>query len=183
MIASLSMASTGAYAANSPVTTKDYVDAGLQYVYDVANGRVTGTVQTLESTIGTASTNEANGTGLIGRVESVENAIGTASEGETPGTGLTGAVESLQDTIGDANGGLIQRINSLEAVSQTYNGVDGIAITAGANEGDPSTIGLALPTDQNNEVAQGTYVYTVDANGGSWQQLDVATTWDSTVIH
>ena len=174
LIASVSMISIGAYAdpvpdaSSSALTTKGYVDDGLKYVYKVANGTLPGTVQNLQSIVGAPASGNDPATGLVG-------AIGTAGSGNTPGTGLTGDVEALQKTVGDANSGLVQKVNSLESNSKTYNAGTGIKVTPGVAEGDPSTIGLKIDTVQNDA----TYVFKTDANGnGTWEPIEVESSWD-----
>ena len=160
LIASISMVSISAYAdpvandaSSSALTTKGYVDAGLQYVYDIANGTSNGAVKTLQS------------------------AVGTAGVGETPGTGLIGDVEALQDTVGDANGGLVKRVTDLESTTG-YAAGTGVVVTPGEN-GDPSTIGLNIGTVQNNT----TYVFKTDASGnGTWQAMEVEDSWNPSFL-
>ena len=172
LIASVSMASTGAYAATgSSVTTKAYVDAGLQYVYDVANGTETGTVQNLKTIVGAPASNEDPATGLIGDVSALQGTIGNTAMGTNAGT-VTGAISELHTTVSE-----------LQSASKTYEGGDGIAVVAGESAGDPYTIGFELPTNQNDEVEPGAYIYTVGANGGEWQPLEMATTWNPGVLH
>ena len=177
LVASISMATAGAYAtdaSDNAVTTKGYVDAGLKYVYKVANGISDGAVKTLQTAVGTTSNGNTPGTGLAGAVETLQGTIGAKGTGGAAGTGLAGDVQSLEQTIGDANSGLVQKVNSLEAASKTYTAGDGIKVTPGANEGDPSTIGLDVTTSANT-----TYVFKTDANGnGTWQALEVESTWD-----
>ncbi len=144
------------------------------------NGNTPGTgligdIEDLQDAVGTAGNGNTPGTGLTGDIEALQDTIGTAGSGNTPGTGLTGDIEALQDTIGDANGGLVKRVNDLESSSNVYTAGDGIAVTAGANQGDPATISLDLGTTAANT----TYVYKTDANGdGSWQALEVEDSWD-----
>ena len=189
LMISVSMFSIGAYAADGDdaLTTKKYVNDGLEFVYKVATGASDGAVKTLQQnvgdlqgTVGTAGVGSIPGTGLIGDVETLQSTIGTAGVGDTPGTGLAGAVESLQDTIGDANNGLVQKVNQLAESSKTYTAGDGIRVTPGATDDDPSTIGIALP----NGAASGTrYVFQSNGNGGgTWTAIDVADTWDPSFL-
>ena len=198
LLTSLAVFSTVAYANNDPdasssaLTTKGYVDAGLEFVYGVANGTSNGAVKNLQNAlsdgngglidvsdlqdaIGTAGNGNTPGTGLTGDIEALQDTIGTAGSGNTPGTGLTGDIEALQDTVGDNTGGLVKRVNDLENSSIVYTAGDGIAVTAGANQGDPATISLDLGTTAANT----TYVYKTDANGdGSWQAMEVEDSWN-----
>lgn len=184
-VASVSLISIGAYAdpvdaSSSALTTKGYVDAGLKYVYDVANGTTDGPMKDLQDSL-----SDGNG-GLI-NVGDLKDTVGTAGVGGNPGTGLTGAVEDLQGSIGNtAMGttaetitGAISELNSaiddLESASQVYDPGEGIKVTAGANPGDASTIGLALPSNPT----AGSYVYKIDASGeGTWQALEVENSWN-----
>lgn len=184
LIASVSMVSIGAYAedANSTaLTTKGYVDAGLKYVYDAAKGDIT-SLQTalsdgngglidvgdLADTVGVAGTGGNPGTGLVGAVESLQDTVGDSTDG------LVKDVTDLQTAVGDANNGLIKKVNDLESSSIVYTPGDGIAVTAGANPGDPATISLDLGTTSANT----TYVYKTDNSGvGSWQEMEIESTW------
>ncbi|MBO4480857.1 MAG: hypothetical protein J5742_04565 [Alphaproteobacteria bacterium] len=166
LVASISVFSIDAYAdpvadaSSSAVTTKGYVDTGLKYVYDAIKGEVSNVKSDVND--------------VKGDVTNLQNAVGTAHVGDTPGTGLTGTVESLQNTIGDANSGLIQKVNSLESASKTYNAGTGIVVTPGATTDAPSTIGLDVTTSANT-----TYVFKTDAQGnGTWQALEVESSWD-----
>lgn len=159
LIMSVSMFSIGAYAADDSgaLTTKKYVNDGLEFVYKVASGASDGTVKTLQQQ------------------------VGTATDGKTPGTGLIGTVETLQNTIGDENSGLIQKVNSLTESSKTYDADNGIKITPGTTDDDPSKIELALPAD----AADGTrYIYQSDGKGGgTWIRVDVADTWNASFLN
>lgn len=204
LMASVSMFSIAAYAdpapvadaSNSALTTKGYVDTGLKYVYD----SIQGDVNNVQGDITNLQTALSDGNGGLVDVSDLKDAIGTAGAGNTPGTGLIGDVEALQDTIGDANGGLVKdvadntsdisalettvgdntgglvkRVNDLENSSIVYTAGDGIAVTAGANQGDPATISLDLGTTS----ASTTYVYKTDANGvGTWQAMEVEDSWN-----
>ncbi|MBO7509125.1 MAG: hypothetical protein J6T57_02530 [Alphaproteobacteria bacterium] len=176
LVASLSMVSAGAYATDASenaVTTKGYVDAGLKYVYKVANGTENGAVKNINEAL-----SDGNG-GLI-NVGDLKEKIGAKGTGDAAGSGLAGDVQSLEKTIGDENSGLVKKVNTLAASSKTYDAGDGIKVTAGANEGDPATIGLKLPDNP----AAGTYVYQIDANGnGTWQALEVEDDWDEAFLN
>jgi len=173
LVVSVSMISITVYTSpvaasgDSALTTKGYVDAGLQHVYDIANGTSSGTVQNLQNALSDES-------GDLIDVVDLQNAIGTPTTIETPGTGLTGKVENLQKTVGNANSGLIKRVNALEANKQTYTAGNGIDITPGTNPDDPTTIGLDMTTSANT-----TYIFKTDANGtGTWQALKIQNDWD-----
>lgn len=175
LVASLSMVSAGAYATDASenaVTTKGYVDAGLKYVYKVANGTENGAVKNINEAL-----SDGNG-GLI-NVGDLKVKIGAKGTGGAEGTGLAGDVQSLEKTIGDENSGLVKKVNTLAASSKTYDAGDGIKVTAGANEGDPATIGLDVNTSANT-----TYVFKTDANGtGTWQALEVEDDWDEAFLN
>ena len=171
LIASVSMISIGAYADNddNALTTKKYVNDGLEYVYKVANGTLPGTVQNLQNIVGAPANGSDPATGLIGD-------IGTVGEGNTPGTGLKGAVQSLQSTVGNSTSGLVKRVADLEN-SNGYTAGTGIKVTPGTGD-NPSTIGLDVTTSANT-----TYVFKTDANGaGTWSKMEVADTWDPTFL-
>ncbi len=96
------------------LTTKGYVDAGLNYVHNEigavktivgtdANSGLRGDVAGLQSAIGTAGTGGATGTGLIGRIETLENS-------STPA-----AISALEQAVGDANSGLIKDVADLQS--------------------------------------------------------------------
>lgn len=198
---SIAAATTHAEAATdrSALTTKGYVDDGLQYVYDAIKDDV-GTVQSsittlqsgvnsLQSAVGTAGTQGTPGTGLLGDVEALQSAIGEASDQSGPGTGLTGAVETLQNTIGNtalttdtknitgAINELNSAINSLESATHEY--IEGTGIDITTNAQGKNVVGLDLP----NNPSEGSYVYQVDSTGnGAWGKMAVETTWDSSVI-
>ena len=94
LIASVSMISIGAYADNddNALTTKKYVNDGLEYVYKVASGISDGAVKSLQTIVGNAAdpANNVEATGLVKRVTDLENSNGyTAGTGikVTPGTG------------------------------------------------------------------------------------------------
>ena len=205
LMTSLTVFSIAAYAdpvadaSSSALTTKGYVDTGLKYVYDAIQGDVTNVqgnitnlqtalsdgngglidVGDLKDAVGTAGSGNTPGTGLTGDIEALQDTIGTAGSGNTPGTGLTGDIEALQTTVGDNTSGLVKRVNDLESSSVVYTAGDGIAVTAGANQGDPATISLDLGTTTANT----TYVYKTDANGdGSWQALEVEDSWNPTFL-
>jgi len=165
LVMSVSIFAINAYAdpvadaSSAAVTTKGYVDAGLKYVYDVATGESAGAVKTLQQ-----------------NVSDLSEKIGTKGTGGAAGTGLAGDVQSLEKTIGDTNSGLVKKVNDLAASSNVYTAGDGIKVTEGANEGDPATIGIALPNNAANGVQ---YVFQSDGNGGgSWVALEVENSWN-----
>jgi hypothetical protein len=180
LMMSVSMFSIAAYADNddNALTTKKYVNDGLEFVYKVANGVYDGTVKTLQNTVGTATVGNTPGTGLVGNVETLQSAVGTAGVGGAAGTGLTGAVETLQSTVGDATTGLVKRVADLES-SNGYTAGTGVVVTPGAS-GAPSTIGVAVPSNATNGAK---YVFQSDGNGGgTWTQMEVVNTWDSSFL-
>lgn len=148
----------------------------------------------LQDAIGTAGVGNTPGTGLIGDVEALQDTIGDANGGlvkdvadntsdisaleTTVGDNTGGLVKDVADlktTVGDNTGGLVKRVNDLENSSIVYTAGDGIAVTAGANQGDPATISLDLGTTS----ASTTYVYKTDANGvGTWQAMEVEDSWN-----
>ena len=154
------MFSIAAYADNDDgaLTTKKYVNDGLEFVYKVANGVSPGAVKTLQETVS-------------GRAADPENNIEAT-------TGLVGDVAALQNAVGDATGGLVKRVTDLEATTG-YTAGTGVAVTPGEN-GDPSAIGIAVP---NNATDGAKYVFQSDGNGGgTWTKIDVVNTWDSSFL-
>ena len=192
LIASMSMISIGAYAApgddasNSALTTKGYVDAGLKYVYDVAEGTENGTVKTLKNTIGNAAlgTSAQTVTGAINELNTTINGDGVNSDGLVgdvaglqdaldDGNGNLIDVSQLKDTVGDDNSGLVKRVSELEAASQEY--IKGTGIDISQNAQGKNVVSLDLGTTQNNT----TYVFKTDANGnGAWQAMEVEDSWN-----
>ena len=99
---------------------------------------------------------------------------------------VQGDITNLQNTVGntdmgtnaDTITGAISELNS--AVQQLgtpnqYTDGDGIKVTPGANQSDPSSIGLDLPSNPS----AGSYVYKIDANGdGTWAPIEVEDSWD-----
>jgi hypothetical protein len=171
---SASIFSVAAYADpnDDALTTKKYVNDGLEYVYKVANGTSNGTVKNLQSALSDENGNLIN-------VGDLADKVGTESVGNISGTGLTGAVEDLQNTVGDATKGLVKKVNDLENSSNVYNAGAGIVVTPGTS-GNPSTIGIDVPTNASDGV---TYVFQSDGNGGgSWVALKVEDTWNPTFL-
>ena len=172
LIVSVSMISICAYAdpteqaqdaSNSALTTKGYVDEGLKYVYDVANGTSNGAVKTLQQTVG-----------------GLQETIGHEADpgNNVPASGLVGDVANLQGALSDGQGGLInvgtlkQTVDGLQ--TSTYSGGDGVTVTQGTN-GAPGTIKLGLPANPG----AGSYVYQVDSNGtGTWAPIEVEDSWN-----
>lgn len=180
-MASVLMCSCGAFAASqaTDLTTRSYVDDGLSFVYQKA--------QAVDDKIGTKGDDNIKPSGLAGDVAVLENAVGSPAEGNTPATGLLGDVADLQDDVDDLSddvtslqtdvGNLQTTVSGLQAASKTYTNGAGIVVTAGAEEDDPSSIGLNLPNGATNGSS---YVFQSDGNsGGSWVQLPVTDTWDS----
>ena len=181
-MASVLMCSYGAQATSqaTDLTTRSYVDDGLSFVYQKAKA--------VDDKIGTKGNANTLGTGLAGDVGALENAVGAPGVGNTPGTGLYGEVSDLQgdvdDLTSDVNtlqtdvGDLQETVSGLQAASKTYVNGAGIIVTAGDNDEDPSSIGLDLPAGATDGTS---YVFQSNGNdGGSWVQLSVTDTWDST---
>lgn len=160
LMMSVSMFSIAAYADNddNALTTKKYVNDGLEFVYKVANGVSPGAVKTLQETVS-------------GRAADPENNIEAT-------TGLVGDVAALQNTVNNATTGLVKRVTDLEATTG-YTAGTGVVVTPGEND-DPSTIGIAVPSNATNGTK---YVFQSDGNGGgTWTKMEVADTWSSTFL-
>lgn len=197
LMLSVSLFSIAAYAdeEDDKLTTKGYVNSGLQFVYDVATGKSNGTVKNLQQSVNNMENALSDGNGGLIDVGNLAEQLGTAGANETPGTGLTGKVEALQtavgndssglvkeiadlkDTVGDNTKGLVKKVNSLVESSKTYNAGAGIEVKAGATDSDPSTIGIALPANAPDGTK---YVFQSDGQGGgTWIKMQVANTWNS----
>lgn len=176
LIASVSMVSFQAYAdpvpdaTSSALTTKGYVDAGLKYVYDVAEGTENGTVKTLKNTIGnTAMGTSANTvTGAINELNTTINGDGTTSDG------LVGDVANLQEALDDGTGNLVD----VGALKQTVDGLSQNSAIDGANNGVRIS-NKKIQLDVGN-TGNTTYVYKTNelGTGGSWEALEVEDSWD-----
>lgn len=169
---SVAMASTltcsyGAFATSQPtdLTTRNYVDEGLSFVYQKAKA--------VEDKVGTKGDTNTEASGLAGDVAALESAVGDVAKGNNPATGLRGDVATLQTNVST----LQSTVSGLQAASKTYANGAGIAITEGQTEGDPYSVGLNLP---ENVVDGASYVFQPDGSGGgSWVQLSVTDTWDA----
>lgn len=182
LIASMSMISIGAYAApgddasTSALTTKGYVDAGLKYVYDVAEGTENGTVKTLKNTVGNAvlGTSAQTVTGAINELNTTINGDGVNSDGLVGDVAdLSDDVADLQDALGDGNGNLID----VSTLKETVDGLSANSAIDGANTGvriSDKKIQLDVGNASNT-----TYVYKTDSNGnGTWQAMEVEDSWN-----
>lgn len=178
----MSMISIGAYAApgddasTSALTTKGYVDAGLKYVYDVAEGTENGTVKTLKSTVGNAAlgTSAQTVTGAINELNTTINGDGVNSDGLVGDVAdLSDDVADLQDALGDGNGNLID----VSTLKETVDGLSANSAIDGANTGvriSDKKIQLDVGNASNT-----TYVYKTDSNGnGTWQAMEVEDSWN-----
>lgn len=137
------MATSGAFADDNRLTTKDYVDSGLNYLYQ--------RYEPLKTTVGDATSGlvkdvadlKANSSAatvqqLQSDVSDLEAIVGTQGDGTTTqSTGLVADVEDLQDTVGNSTGGLVKDVADLKDVAKEYVGGTGITITdgTGANAG------------------------------------------------
>lgn len=114
LMMSVSLFSISAYAEDdgNALTTKNYVNEGLSFVYGVANGTVDGAVKNLQQQVGDSNAGlikdvadmqnalSDGNNGLI-NVGNLANAIGAKGTGDDAGTGLAGDVQSLETVIGD----------------------------------------------------------------------------------
>lgn len=182
LVVSMSMISIGAYAApgddasTSALTTKRYVDAGLKYVYDVAEGTENGTVKTLKNTVGNAvlGTSAQTVTGAINELNTTINGDGVNSDGLVGDVAdLSDDVADLQDALGDGNGNLID----VSTLKETVDGLSANSAIDGANTGvriSDKKIQLDVGNASNT-----TYVYKTDSNGnGTWQAMEVEDSWN-----
>lgn len=138
------MATSGAFADDNRLTTKDYVDSGLNYLYQ--------RYEPLKTTVGDATSGlvkdvadlKANSSAatvqqLQSDVSDLEAIVGTQGDGTTTqSTGLVADVEDLQDTVGNSTGGLVKEVADLkdqvDAIDvPEYVGSDSITITEKAN--------------------------------------------------
>lgn len=158
--------SYGAFATSqaTDLTTRNYVDEGLSFVYQKA--------KEVDDKVGTKGDANTNASGLAGDVAALENVVGDAAEGNNPATGLRGDVANLQTNVST----LQSTVSGLQAASKTYANGAGIAINQGEEETDPYSIGLNLPAGAVDGAA---YVFQPDSNGGAWVQLSVTDTWDA----
>lgn len=167
-MASVLMYSCAAFATSqaTDLTTRGYVDDGLSFVYQKAKAA--------DDKIGTKGDANTVASGLAGDVAALENAVGSPAVGNNAATGLRGDIATLQTNVGN----LQTTVSGLQAASQTYVDGAGITVTAGAEEGDPSSVGLDLPA---GAVDGASYVFQSDGDGGgSWIQLSVTDSWDAT---
>ena len=169
------------------LTTKNYVDEGLKAVNNKAKTAISTAESALTaagaaeqkatnalSLIGAASTENTEATGLIGDIESLDADY----------TNLSNTVNGLSQTVGDANSGLVkgvadnaaaiqantEAIQNLQNQNMNYSEGDGIEIDATTRE--ISVKGLA-DTENGKQ-----YVY----KNGQLQEIDVVTTWDSSIL-
>ena len=131
------MATSGAFADDNRLTTKDYVDSGLNYLYQRYEPVKTD-VSSLKTTVGDSTTGlvkdvndlksqvSATTTGLLDRVTTLEN---NSSAGAV--TQLQSDVADLQDVVGDSTDGLVKDVEDLKDVAKEYVGGTGITITDG----------------------------------------------------
>ena len=185
LIASISMVSASAYATDpdateSALTTKGYVDAGLKYVYKVAEGTENGTVKTLKNTIGNTAmgTSAQTVTGAINELNTTINGDGVNSDGLVGDVAdLSDDVADLQDALGDGNGNLI----NVSTLKETVDGLSANSAIDGANTGVRIS-NKKIQLDVGN-ASNTTYVFKTDGSGnGSWQALEVENSWDPTFL-
>jgi hypothetical protein len=180
LIASLSMISAGAHAnteqdaSDSALTTKGYVNAGLEYVYKIAEGNETGTVKTLKDTVGNTAmgTNAGTVTGAIAELNTTINGDGDTSDG------LVGDINDIKGALYDNNG---NPINVKTLKGTVDNLVENSAIEGAENGVKIINKKVQLDVDT---VANTTYVYKTNAQGiASWQALEVEDSWDDGFLH
>ena len=152
------MATSGAFADDNRLTTKDYVDSGLNYLYQRYEPVKTD-VSSLKTTVGDSTTGlvkdvndlksqvSATTTGLLDRVTTLENnsSAGAVTQLQSDVADLQSDVSDLETLVGtqgdgtaqNPSTGLIKDIEDLQDVAKEYVGGTGITITdgTGANAG------------------------------------------------
>ncbi len=167
VIALMATSSAMAEVTNASLTTKGYVDAGLNYVHgeiqdvksdvsdnasaitvlqntingDGTNAGLTSTVADLQDDVGDLS-DEVSGLGT---------AVGTAGTGGATGTGLTGRIETLE--------------NQMQNVPSALTGENGVTIS----NGKAQITGLSTTSASDNKM------YILKNNQAT--ELSVADTW------
>ena len=183
LMASISMTAFAAYAedaSTNALTSKGYVDEGLRYVYDIANGTRNGAVKDIQTALSDENGDLIDVSNLADTVDDNATAIGALETAVgNNSAGLVKDVADLKTTVGDNSAGLVKRVKDLEQSSIVYTAGDGIVVTPGETSSDPSTIGLNISNVQNNT----TYVYKTNGSGvGTWQAMEVENTWDPTFL-
>ena len=135
-------------ASATTLTTKDYVDTGLKYVYkNAANANYSDAVNYKAGTVGA-------------EIKSIKNKANNPADGAYNNTGSGLTASTIQDAIDE----LADEIDNLPAAT-TYEGGVGIAVENGK-------VGLKGVTA--SAAANKTYVF----KNGSWQELKVEDEWD-----
>lgn len=181
------MATSAAFATpDNRLTTKDYVDDGLRYLYQRYEPVKTD-VSSLKTTVGDSTgglvkrvtdleNNSSVGavTQLQSDVSDLETLVGTQGDGtqQNPSTGLVADVEDLQDTVGDSTGGLVKDVEDLK--DTVGDSTDGLVKD------------VADLKDIAKEYVGGTGITITDGTGANAGKkvisADVVTTWDPSVL-
>lgn len=161
------------------LTTKDYVDDGLRYLYQRYEPVKTD-VSSLKTTVGDSTgglvkrVTDLENNSSAGAVTQLEQLVGTRGDGtqQNPSTGLVADVEDLQDTVGDSTGGLVKDVEDLK--DTVGDSTDGLVKD------------VADLKDIAKEYVGGTGITITDGTGANVGKkvisADVVTTWDASVL-
>lgn len=174
------MATSAAFATpDNRLTTKDYVDDGLRYLYQRYEPVKTD-VSSLKTTVGDSTgglvkrVTDLENNSSVGAVTQLEQLVGTRGDGtqQNPSTGLVADVEDLQDTVGDSTGGLVKDVEDLK--DTVGDSTDGLVKD------------VADLKDVAKEYVGGTGITITDGTGANAGKkvisADVVTTWDASVL-
>ena len=187
------MATSGAFADDNRLTTKDYVDSGLNYLYQRYEPVKTD-VSSLKTTVGDSTTGlvkdvndlksqvSATTTGLLDRVTTLEN---NSSAGAV--TQLQSDVADLQDVVGDSTDGLVKDVADLQS---DVSDLETLVGTQGDGTAQNPSTGLIKDIEDLQDVAKeyvgGTGITITDGTGANAGKkvisADVVTTWDPSVL-
>ena len=187
------MATSGAFADDNRLTTKDYVDSGLNYLYQRYEPVKTD-VSSLKTTVGDSTTGlvkdvndlksqvSATTTGLLDRVTTLEN---NSSAGAV--TQLQSDVADLQDVVGESTDGLVKDVADLQS---DVSDLETLVGTQGDGTAQNPSTGLIKDIEDLQDVAKeyvgGTGITITDGTGANAGKkvisADVVTTWDPSVL-
>jgi hypothetical protein len=169
------------------LTTKDYVDDGLRYLYQRYEPVKTD-VSSLKTTVGDSTgglvkrVTDLENNSSAGAVTQLEQLVGTRGDGtqQNPSTGLVADVEDLETIVGTQGDGTAQN-PSTGLVAD----VEDLKDTVG-----DSTSGLVKDVEDLKGVAKeyvgGTGITITDGTGANAGKkvisADVVTTWDASVL-
>lgn len=198
LLSSLMMGVFGTTAAvadtTTQLTTKGYVDTGLQAVYNKAKGLVNDAKTAAQSAQATATSAVESISGVQTKLNNLDEYVGNKTanvDGEiVPASGLAGDVETLETDVGNlttdvgdkANLTTTNKANLVGAINEIKGSIDTIntavqnqQVQAGAgvsvNGSTVSVNGLDATTAADTN---GIYVF----QGNQATKLNVATTWN-----